>query len=302
LECMNVVHINTEQMGKRPKISVVIPVYNSDKFVGEAIDSVLNQSAVKVEIVLVDDGSTDGSYAVCKQYADKNANVKLLTGENGGVSVARNRGLEEAGGEYVFFMDADDTIDRDFLRTSYEVAEKNGSDFVVLGDYFAHRMPNPPAFPTCAMFLRRSFLEACPDIRFPEGIQPCEDGLFSHQLLAVTDRVSVNPKAVYHYRQHEDQNHQKINSDCWKVLKDIPKWFDILEGFYRGRNLLPEKALHLALFVHHEPFDLRYLRMPLDGQQKDFLHRIIKGFFCKNVCPICPVDMKNGLVGFSWRF
>jgi len=267
------------------KVTVIIPIYNSDKFLEEAVESVLNQSIVdSTEIVLVDDGSTDNSYGICKKYSDKYSNIKLLTGENRGVSVARNRGLEEATGKYIFFMDSDDTIDKDFLSSSYEIAENNNSDFVVLGNYFSSRIRhNLLVFPTWAMFIKKSFLDNNKDIKFPEGIQPCEDGLFSHQLLSITDRVSCNTKAVYNYRQHEEQNHVRIDDDSWKVLKDIPKWFDILEKFYEKHNLLPKKAMYLAKFVEHEPFELRYLGMNLDDSQKDFLHKIIKEFFHRKV-------------------
>jgi len=281
-------------MSNVPKISVIVPVYNSEKFIGETILSILDQTFSDVEIILVDDGSTDGSYGVCKQYADESPNIKLLSGENRGVSAARNKGLDEATGKYVFFMDADDTIDREFFRSSYKVAERNDSDIVVLGDYFFYRLPNPSAFPAWAMLIRKSFLDANKNIRSPEGIQPCEDGLFSHQLLALTDKISANRNAVYHYRQHQAQNHRTINNDGWKVLKDIPKWFEILENFYREKALLPRKAGHLALFLEHEPFGLRYLGMNLDDPQKSFLHGIIKDFFSEKVAPyLKPSDRKH---------
>ncbi len=92
------------------KVSVIIPVYNREKVVGECIDSVLAQICQDFEIVLIDDGSSDNSVQVCEEYAKKDSRIRLLKAEHGGVSAARNMGLENSSGEYVFFIDSDDVI------------------------------------------------------------------------------------------------------------------------------------------------------------------------------------------------
>lgn len=264
-------------------VSVIIPVYNAEKFLKETIQSVLNSTLKEHEIILVNDGCTDNSKLICEEFSLQNSNVRLINQNNSGVSVARNNGLFQAEGDYVFFMDSDDTLDSEFLKTSYEIAKKNESDIVITGEEFIKRMPNVMALPTWAQLIRLKFLKQYSDIRFPENIQPGEDGLFSHQLLALTTKIALNSNGIYHYRHHEDQNHLKINENCWKVLHQIPIWFEILEKFYTKYNLFKSHSLHLALFIEHEPFEFRYLAMPLNQEQKVFLHQIIQEFMSKNV-------------------
>ena len=119
-----------------PKISVVIPVYNSAKYLRECLDSVVSQSFSDWEVVAVDDGSPDESPAILDEYAAKESRIKVIHKENGGVSAARNDGLVVAAGEYVLFVDSDDYLEQDALRLAYEEAIRVNAD-VVIGDYFA---------------------------------------------------------------------------------------------------------------------------------------------------------------------
>lgn len=276
---------STSAIQEKVLVSVIIPVYNVEDFLAEAIESVLDQSFGSLELILVNDGSTDHSASICQHYVQKDSRVKFIAQQNSGVSVARNNGLLHAKGAYVFFMDSDDTIDKDFIRTSYQAAKNGNNDIVVIGAYYIKRMPDIAALPTCAQMIRLDFLNEHPDIRFPANIQPCEDGLFSHQLLALTQKIGLNPHAMYHYREHEKQNHIRINKNTENVIKQIPVWLEILEQFYTRHHLFKTHALHLALFMEHEPFEFRYLGMPLNKEQKDFLHRLIKTFMAQNVFP-----------------
>lgn len=276
-------------------VSVVIPIYNVEKFLSEAIESVLSQSLYEIEIVLVDDGSTDNSLLICEDYVNKDSRIKLLQQINSGVSIARNRGLELALGEYIFFMDADDTIDADFLKSSYNIAKQQDFDIVVIGEHCCKRLPNVSALPTWGQFLRHDFLKKHSKIRFPENIQPCEDGLFSHQLLALTKNIGKNPDGIYNYRHHDNQNHKKNNDAVQKVLLQIPIWLEILEKFYNKHNLFESHALHLALFMEHEPLELRYFSMPLNMTQKKYLHTLIRDFMQKSVVPFLEKEDKTKL-------
>jgi len=281
-------------------VSVIVPIYNAESYLSETMDSILNQSLNNIEIVLVNDGSTDGSLLICEQYLQKDARIKLVNQNNSGVSIARNNGLKLANGEYVFFMDSDDTIDSNFLSTSYNVAKQQNSDIVVVGEYCCKRLPNVFALPTWGEFLKHDFLKKHSDVRFPENIQPCEDGLFSHQLLALTKNIEANPNGIYNYRHHDNQNHKKNNVE--KVLVQIPLWFEILEDFYKKHNLFESHALHLALFIEHEPLQLRYLSMALNENQKADLHKLIKGFMQKNVIPFLKNEDKKKLSNYFLFF
>lgn len=276
-------------------ISVIIPIYNQELFLEESIQSVLKQSYPFVELILVNDGSTDRSLDICIKYSSQYGNVRYIEQVNSGVSVARNRGLQESTGAYVFFLDGDDTIATEFLEEALTIALNNESDFVAIGEDYCFRSRHMMALPTCAMFLKTDFLKKHPDINFPIGIQPCEDGLLSHQLLALTDKVSLYPEGKYHYRQHDFQNHIIINQNTSKVLAQIPQWLSLLKEFYTRNNFYKSHALHLALFIEHEPFELRYIRMPFDDEQRMQLFDLIKVFMHEKVLPNLNTDEKAEL-------
>lgn len=109
-----------------PKISVIIPVYNVEKFLRRCLDSIINQTMNDIEIILIDDGSTDNSGNICDEYAEKDDRIIVIHKENGGVSSARNKGLDIASGEYVTFVDSDDYIDNNMYEVLYRnVIEKS---------------------------------------------------------------------------------------------------------------------------------------------------------------------------------
>lgn len=122
------------------KISVIIPIYNVEKYVGKCVESILNQTLKDFELILIDDGSTDGSIAVIEnsiaRYTQSNGDaehIRMIQQANAGVSAARNRGLELANGEYVAFIDSDDYVAVDYLEQLYGAALKNDSDMVYCG-------------------------------------------------------------------------------------------------------------------------------------------------------------------------
>lgn len=265
------------------KVSVIIPVYNVEKYLAECIDSVLNQTLNDFELILVNDGSRDNSENICKQYIKQDKRIKYIKQENAGVSVARNNGIGHATGDFIFFMDSDDTISNNFLESAYTTAINTQADIVVLGQYFYTRMPKPAALPVMALFVRHDFMQQHPNIVFPVGIQPCEDGLFSHQLLALTNRISFIGNVQYIYRQHDASNHLVINSETEKILSQIPEWLDILTNFYNKYDLWNTQALHLAKFIEHEPFGFRYMEMPFDKTQRRRLFNIIHIFYKEHI-------------------
>ncbi len=121
----------------KPKISVIIPVYNVENYLRECVDSVLNQTFSDYEIILVDDGSTDISGKICDKYAVKDDRVNVIHKKNGGLSNARNVGLKKAVGEYIYFLDSDDYIKTDALEKLYNTAISEKADVVFFdGDVF----------------------------------------------------------------------------------------------------------------------------------------------------------------------
>lgn len=114
-------------------VSVIVPVYNVEKYLPKCIDSIMKQSYSKLDIILVDDGSTDASGAICDSYATKDSRITVLHKRNGGLSDARNHGLDKATGEYVLFVDSDDYIHPQMVAILMEALEKNAADIAVCG-------------------------------------------------------------------------------------------------------------------------------------------------------------------------
>lgn len=276
------------------KVSIIVPVYNTEKYLPECLESILKQTLADFELIIVDDGSSDGSGALVKEFARKDNRIKTFFRQNQGVAAARNFGLTHAEGEYVYFCDSDDTISPDFLETSYDCAVQNNSDLVVLGNHDISTFCTQ----TSAMFIRRRFFDDHPDVRFPSGIQPCEDGILSNELLALTEKISFNPKAFYFYRKHPEQNSRKINKNCEKICFQIEKWLSILDNFYKSHALLPSKAFQYAQFIRHEPFSLRFYSMPFNLRQRKFIANLI----ARKMTELKPYLTQDECEQFSFAF
>ena len=113
------------------KVSVIIPVYNTEKYLKECLDSIVNQSLEDIEIICIDDGSTDNSLEILREYAENDSRFKIFSQENNGQGSARNYGLDVAKGEYIYFMDSDDFIELNTLSDCYNEANKNNLDFLM---------------------------------------------------------------------------------------------------------------------------------------------------------------------------
>lgn len=116
-----------------PLVSVIIPIYNTEKFLPLCINSVLNQTLTDIEVLLVNDGSTDGSGKICDEYACKDQRIQVIHTLSQGVSHARNQGLETAKGEYIAFMDSDDWIETDMIATLYQLIRTNEAGLATCG-------------------------------------------------------------------------------------------------------------------------------------------------------------------------
>lgn len=126
----------------KPKISIIVPVYNVEKYVVKCIDSIKNQSFQDYECLIVDDGSTDNSVSLVKRIIKNDNRFIILTKKNGGLSDARNYGLKYTKGEYVCFVDSDDYIDKDMLKLTYEKAKQYKSDIVCFDLYYVFDYEN----------------------------------------------------------------------------------------------------------------------------------------------------------------
>lgn len=214
-----------------PEISVIVPVYNTEPYVREAVCSVLQQSFRDIEVILIDDGSTDGSLAVLRQLAAEDDRIVLLTQPNAGLAATRNVGLEKARGCYVYFMDSDDWLESDALACCHALCEAHDLDFALFDaesfgaaeaaePWFDYRRAG--CFPgihtgrelflkqlevsryrssVCLNLIRRELLDRT-GLRFYAGIIH-EDELFTATLYLEADRVEGIARSFFHRRVRE---------------------------------------------------------------------------------------------------
>lgn len=203
-----------------PAVSIICPVYNKERFLTECISSFLAQTLRNIQIILIDDGSTDGSSAICAEFARKDSRIDYTKIQNSGVSKARNTGIPLATGEYVIFPDADDSIDTRMLETMYAAAKESDADMVICG---IRGYPFPSRQAPCAYSLRqlktlhpvqfnsssnklfrRSFLQVHDELRFFEASRYFEDVNFVLKFLSFSTQVCVVPECMYNYCRNED--------------------------------------------------------------------------------------------------
>lgn len=207
-----------------PHISVIIPVYNAETTLNKCVDSVLGQQFPDFEVILVDDGSKDGSFQICEEYARKDSRVIVIHKENGGVSSARNRGLEIAKGKWVTFVDSDDYIndtylvlpeDKDVIFASYRNVvygkESEGLSSACftgcrLSDVVAEYGSNSILRTPWAKFYRRDLIG---NIRFLEDMKVGEDTCFVWQYLSRCKTYGVLPQSTYYVRLSAMTSEQK---------------------------------------------------------------------------------------------
>lgn len=221
-----------------PKISIISPVYNAERYIVKCLDSILVQTFQDWELILIDDGSLDGSGIICDEYAAKDSRIVVVHKMNGGVSAARQTGLDIATGEYVIHIDPDDWVESTMLQELYEKADAEEAD-VVICDYYVTtdrkniRSIQKPSKLEARIVLRELFQQlhgsCCNklikrvyynkfDIHFPKDLNYCEDLLtwvqmFQHDELKIT----YLPKAFYHYVQHENSITHAYTYDTFKV-------------------------------------------------------------------------------------
>ncbi len=226
---------DSRRIGSMPMISLIIPVYKVEKYLPQCLDSVMAQSYADFECILVDDGSPDGSGAICDAYALKDARFRVIHKENCGVSAARNTGLAAAQGRYIAFSDSDDELHEDYLKALCEASEF--FDMVTAGAQIIHGNGTVqyglPAYDeevlemdreavlncidrkalnsVCNKRYKRSLLEAN-DIRFEEGLSLAEDTLFNANYICHCKSLRYLPNYYYTYYRYEDVKKQTLST------------------------------------------------------------------------------------------
>ncbi len=249
-------------MDNKPLISIIVPVYNVENYIRRCVDSLINQTYNNLEIILIDDGSPDNSGAICDEYKQRDSRVKIIHKENGGVSSARNVGLENASGEYIGFIDADDYIDTQMYEVLYRSLSDNDADMAMgiyaqensKGEFIPHyvgeksevldraqtiaQMLKQVKY-TCSLWDKLFSAKLIGDTRFDETISHNEDLLFVYQLMKNSKKAVYTPKPMYYYCNNEqsasrvsfsDKNTTMLKAQTL-VLEDIkenvPEIYDV---------------------------------------------------------------------------
>ena len=237
-------------------ISIIVPIYNIEKFLPCCIDSILTQTFTEWELILVDDGSKDTCGSICDEYATKDGRIRVIHKPNGGLTSARNAGLAMASGEWVMYLDGDDWIEPEMLELLLRKGEETGAD-IVMGDFlFAYpdrdvpyRLPDWDNKKTASLnryitsvwtcvwggIHKRSLYEEH-QLQSPQGVTYCEDFHLIVRLCYFSHKVVNVHRPFYHYRQQEGSVMHNLNKkterdEQW-VYQDIIRFFKE-QGVYK---------------------------------------------------------------------
>ena len=279
-----------------PTISVIVPIYNVEDYLPRCLDSILTQTYDNIQLVLVDDGSTDQSGAICDAYAARDPRVQVVHQENAGIGRTRNVGVSLCHGDYVTFVDSDDYLFPDALQRLYDRMQADGSDMVIAncvrlyedgscGDphhtypadwldksAFLHHMTDIDAVPVCPW--GKLYSKACMEgITYPTT-RVGEDMMTFPDVVERCRRISMENQPVYYYFQRSDslmrgQNQQTKTEHCRAVIHMARYLWD--NGCYDGAATWYTTAVKNALTIRRGRVDL--FRTRFDRQERRGLYR-----------------------------
>jgi glycosyltransferase involved in cell wall biosynthesis len=314
-----------------PKVSIIVPVYNVESYLLRCIDSMINQTYKNLEIILVNDGSSDNSGMICDEYAVKDDRIKVFHQKNSGVSAARNLGLKMATGEYVGFVDSDDWLDHDMFAYLVQLANENMSDIAVCG-YYVNNDMNPSLnldAPPQILF-QENAIERCLDINYfsigaslwnkifkiklirdnnitlDESLVIGEDMLFLCSIILQSEKIIYSQVPKYHYAVNDTgainmKFHSKKASvlDAHSKLEALvsPK-FPQLGSLIRKRSAI--NSYNLLLQAMGSSFqDLSVIHRFQKDIKREFLYVLTyRGMSLKNRMLIPMITMYPGIYRF----
>ena len=274
---------------ENPVVSVIVPVYNVEQYLPQCLDSIVNQTLKNIEIICVNDSSTDNSLNILNHYAEKDPRIKVVTQPNGGAGAARNRGLSLAAGKYLSFLDSDDFFEPDMLELAYNKAVCDKADFVVFqsDQYYTDRKEFvsvpwtlrekeiPPYTPfnhrqlTDNIFkvfvgwawdklYDREFVEKN-HLRFQEQ-RTSNDMLFVFSGVAVAKRISMVKKVLAHQRRDAKDSLSKTRENSWHCFYDA---LSALRDRLKSEGLYDElEKDYINYALHFSLWNIRTLAEP----------------------------------------
>lgn len=273
-------------MQEKYKLSVIVPVYNAEKYLEASINSILNQTLKDIEIILVNDGSTDGSLSICRRFEEKDTRIRVIDKANGGVSSARNIGIKFSSGEFIGFIDPDDWIEPEMYSSMYEKAKHKNVNVVmcnyvnqyknksihskiniqdtiinrkiIINELIANMISGETlnsnsttiAGTVWRMLIKRELI-VNNNIKFNEDIPLMEDLIFTIEVLLNTDRIVIDKNHLYHYVHHDNTAGRKYRYDYIDISQKV---FDNINKILVENNVMDSLKIRM---------DYRYINMKL---------------------------------------
>lgn len=242
------------------KVSIIVPVYNVEKYVKKCIKSLMNQTLKEIEIIVVDDGSTDNSISIIEKVAKDDERIKIFHKENGGLSDARNYGLKKAKGKYIAFLDSDDYVKSDLYQKMYEKAKKEKSDMVECNFFWAYpkddsnnslkkdigekysnqiEMMEKARVVAWNKLYKKEIIDNVGAI-FPKGLR-YEDIEFFYKLIPYIENVSFVKQPMIYYVQRKESiantQNEKTN-DIFEVFENVFKYYKENQFYDKYKEVL----------------------------------------------------------------
>ncbi len=279
-------------------ISIIVPVYNVEKYLERCLDSIKRQTFDDFECILVDDGSSDSSLSICTLHASSDPRFKVIHIDNGGVSSARNRGLDEASGEWVGFVDSDDWVECDMYRSMYIDAIESGSDIVVAGVCGYNNGKNKKILSSrdalMTMFNPRSRMdgfsvtrlirrEIIGSIRYDENLGYLEDLNFFYRIYKKAKSVYWHDAPYYHYENRDESaTGSYILSD--KKRRGITALEDLSEG---EKDPALQNRMNGFIYVWYLGTSINYAsHFNTDAPEYSEMLRIIRDSNYRSLCTL----------------
>lgn len=300
----------------QPKVSVIIPVYNIEKYLRECLESVCNQTLNEIQIIVIDDGSTDSSAAICQEFVNRYPDkIEYYYKENGGSASARNVGLDHAVGEYVGFIDSDDWVEANMYERLYTTAKENNNSDIVFCRVFEDEClgANEYIFPREGYFTledmkkeifpyllpgitpkgnfrnlrwcnwlriyKRSIIEDN-HIRFYDKSRRCEDLGFSLACTINSKNYFYLNECLYHNRPNQASKSRNYSKDMWKSIRLLMKYLQKITSECKIYDF--EYAMHICVFYFCTMVIQNEMRLDDKKKQKQLIEEVLNDTLCND--------------------
>lgn len=293
----------------KKKVSIIIPVYNISEYIEECVKSLWNQTYNQLEIILINDGSTDNSGNICDELASKDKRIISVHKKNGGISEARNAGIDLASGEYLFFLDGDDYLENNTIEVLVHILEKNKADIsailkvghsritdeVIIGssETMLYHLLNIPAVEMWGKLYKKNLFD---NIRFPIG-KKHEDLYILPTVIFGAEKIVVYHKGLYNYRVREDSIMGKLrNGDIKELVECCLFGIQNIKKISKNREYVLE--IQKWYFYHILWYYYNVIGIMQDEKKKEIANKEIALFYKKTF----KLFWKNPNVLFKDKF